>query len=237
MRRDLPLRRTKPAEGYTASSPGATRSPSWRVTCRAPRPRWIADVAAGEGELGAWSVRAVHHAVVCIRTRAIRQHRSLTLGWRPAMVTTSANSDLRDYAARWQSLVHAWVESDDEERTALVRRALESGLTWLPKHDGAPPEKWARVACETAVLRAADLVDAFGYFWHNPDLPWYLCGHDEEVQHFAAVGWKELRNPHPGLRPVVLLEPLPRPHERGRQPGRPLPRRGTAPRATPPCPR
>ncbi len=41
------------------------------------------------------------------------------------------------------------------------------------------------LACETAVLEASGIVDAFGYFWHNPDLAWYLCGHDEEVRHFV----------------------------------------------------
>ena len=65
--------------------------------------------------------------------------------------------------------------------------------------DAARPSGTTCSACETAVLQASGIVDAFGYFWHNPDLPWYLCGHDEEVRHFARHGWKELRNPHPGF--------------------------------------
>ena len=107
--------------------------------------------------------------------------------------------DLLGWTARWPSFVHAWAEAGEDARADLVDRALDEGIGWLPPYEGTPPAERVRSACEAAVLHASGIVDAFGYFWHNPDLPWYLCGHDEEVRHFAHVGWKELRNPHPGF--------------------------------------
>ena len=56
-----------------------------------------------------------------------------------------------------------------------------------------------RLTLERDLVAASGEFDAFGYFWHNPDLSWHLCGHAEEVRHFARHGWKQLRNPHPGF--------------------------------------
>jgi hypothetical protein len=107
-------------------------------------------------------------------------------------------SPVDEFVERWLATAAHYAGLPERDRDALVRRILEDGLPPEPPRPAAPSDE-ERDALERHLVRASGLFDAFGYFWHNPDLAWHLCGHDEELRHFIDKGWKELRNPHPGF--------------------------------------
>jgi hypothetical protein len=106
-----------------------------------------------------------------------------------------------DFEQRWLAFVRRFADAPTEQRGALVADALEHGLppatgepllaTDLPVAD--------RVRAEMAVVAASGEFDSFGYWWHNQDRAWTLCGYPEELQHFVTQGWKELRHPSPSF--------------------------------------
>ena len=137
----------------------------------------------------------------------------------PTPVPTTETS-LGEYLGRWTALVDAWGEADDDSRAKLVRRALDEGIHWLPIQAADSASRREQLALETAIVRASRVVDPFGYCWHNQDLAWNLCGHDEELRHFVTQGWKELRHPSPAFDLWFYWSRPPRPHQRGGQPAR-----------------
>ena len=106
-----------------------------------------------------------------------------------------------DFEQRWLAFVRRFADAPTEQRGALVADALEHGLppatgepllaTDLPVAD--------RVRAEMAVVAASGEFDSFGYWWHNQDRAWTLCGYPEELRHFVTQGWKELRHPSPSF--------------------------------------
>lgn len=103
-----------------------------------------------------------------------------------------------EFLRQWLAFVQCWVEADPEERPALVTGVLDHGLpdTGNPSPRVTPED---RLQCEIALIGASGQLDPFGYFLHNHDLLWDLCGRVEEVEHFARRGWHELRHPSPGF--------------------------------------
>jgi hypothetical protein len=106
-----------------------------------------------------------------------------------------------EFERRWLAFVGRYADATDEQRVGLVRSALDDGLPPAgegPAHsaDVAPGD---RFDAEAAVVRASGEFDAFGYWWHNQDRAWNLCGSAEELRHFVAQGWKELRHPSPSF--------------------------------------
>ena len=67
------------------------------------------------------------------------------------------------------------------------------------------------MTCEHDLIAASGEFDESGYVWHNRELHWCLCGHFEGLRHFVRYGWRQLRNPSPAVRRVVVLADLPRP--------------------------
>jgi len=104
---------------------------------------------------------------------------------------------LDDYRTRWLAFSERFLDAGSEERARLVADAVEHGLPAGEPSSGFDPSAAERGAAEGAVIRAAGLFDAFGYYLHNQDLSWNLCGHHEELEHFVMRGWKELRHPRP----------------------------------------
>ncbi len=103
-----------------------------------------------------------------------------------------------EFEQRWLAFVARYADTASEQQPALVAAVLESGL---PEHDAAQPLLSAdlpaqdRLAAEFAVISASGEFDAFGYWWHNQDPGWNLCGSQEELRHFLKGGWTELRHP------------------------------------------
>jgi hypothetical protein len=105
-----------------------------------------------------------------------------------------------EFLARWLDAVARYDGIPEPERDAFVRALLDSGLPALDDshpRDKAEVTRSQRARLEHHVIGTSGMFDAFGYFWHNPDLAWCLGGHDEELRHFVKKGWKELRNPNP----------------------------------------
>lgn len=108
---------------------------------------------------------------------------------------------MEEFEQRWLAFVRRFAEASVQEREALVAGALTDGL---PDLDAAavPPVDVPlehRVEAEMSVIGASGEFDAFGYWWHNQDRPWNLCGAPEELRHFVTHGWKELRHPSPSF--------------------------------------
>ncbi len=106
-----------------------------------------------------------------------------------------------EFEQRWLAFVRRFADTPTGQRPSLVADALEHGL---PGASGGPVlaadlPVADRVAAEMAVLAACGEFDAFGYWWHNQDRAWNLCGDHEELRHFVTQGWKELRHPSPGF--------------------------------------
>lgn len=107
-----------------------------------------------------------------------------------------------EFEQRWLAFVRRFAEAPAAERRALVALVLEEGL---PPAPGDVPLLAAdlpaedRTEAEMAVIDASGEFDAFGYWWHNQDRPWNLCGTPEELRHFVTRGWKELRHPSPSF--------------------------------------
>ncbi|WP_457208023.1 rhamnan synthesis F family protein, partial [Nocardioides sp. P5_C9_2] len=101
-----------------------------------------------------------------------------------------------EFLRQWLTFVQRWAEANPETRSDLITGALTDGLAaagdadpWVDPDD--------RLRCEVALIAASGELDPFGYFLHNQDLLWDLCGRVEEVEHFARRGWHELRHPSP----------------------------------------
>lgn len=105
--------------------------------------------------------------------------------------------DLDDYRTRWLAFSERFLDADREGRRRLAAEAVEHGLAPGEPSSGFDPTAAQRAAAEGAVIRVAGLFDALGYYVHNQDLRWSLCGHHEELEHFVTKGWKELRHPSP----------------------------------------
>ena len=111
--------------------------------------------------------------------------------------------DTSGFLRRWDAVVRRHAAADPEGRAALVRTLLDHGIDAVPPPvpQGASPAEEApqgdRLACERDLVAASGLFDAFAYFLRHPGLWWSLCGHDEELRHFVAVGWQQLRAPSP----------------------------------------
>jgi hypothetical protein len=99
-----------------------------------------------------------------------------------------------DFAPAWAGLVAAWLAAgpDATEGEALLRRALEEGVSALD----LPPAGEVTVGqgrrCEIAVVRLAGAVDEAGYLAHNQAQAERGA---EPVDHFCRRGWRALRNP------------------------------------------
>lgn len=104
------------------------------------------------------------------------------------------------FQARWHRFVRDWDAlrsgEDPEAAAELVRQALATGLGDRVGAE-AHPDPAVDLDCAVAVVAESGDFDRFGYFWHNPDLNWYLCEHNEEVRHFCRRGWREMRHPYP----------------------------------------
>jgi hypothetical protein len=103
--------------------------------------------------------------------------------------------ELDDYRTRWLAFCERFLDADGEARRRLAAEVVEHGLPPGEPSPGFDPSAVERGAAEGAVIQAAGLFDAFGYFLHNPDMFWNLCGSQEELEHFVIRGWKELRHP------------------------------------------
>lgn len=113
---------------------------------------------------------------------------------------------MEEFEQRWLAFVRRFADASSAEREALVAGVLTDGLPdGLPDTCGGAPVLATevplehRVEAEMAVIGASGEFDAFGYWWHNQDRPWNLCGTPEELRHFVTRGWKELRHPSPAL--------------------------------------
>ena len=88
-----------------------------------------------------------------------------------------------EFEQRWLAFVRRFADAPPTERDALVADVLEHGLPEAGSEHllAADLPTADRVAAEMAVVAASGVFDAFGYWWHNPDLAWNLCGHHEEL--------------------------------------------------------
>ena len=135
-----------------------------------------------------------------------------------------------------------WHDTPEDERTApVLQEALDHGLRQersddVLDADGLPGSAAAR-ECEEA-LPPAQRAGRRGRLPPAPTPTWWQPGWDP-VRHFTRHGWRTMREPQPGLRPVVVLGRAPRPRPPG--PGRPAgPRRPRGPpggAVQPPAPR
>lgn len=105
--------------------------------------------------------------------------------------------DLDEFRNRWLAFCERFLAAGDGERARLAAEAVDTGLPPGEPSAGFDPSASEKAAPAGAVIRAAGLFDDLGYLLHNPDLPWELCGHQEQLEHFVTRGWKELRHPNP----------------------------------------
>ncbi len=106
-----------------------------------------------------------------------------------------------EFEQRWLAFVRRFADAPPQERDALVADVLEHGLPEAGSEHllAADLPTADRVAAEMAVVAASGEFDPFGYWWHNQDRAWNLCGYPEELRHFVTQGWKELRHPSPSF--------------------------------------
>ena len=125
-----------------------------------------------------------------------------------------------EYRSRWLAFVRGYTEADGPGRSALLARVAERGLDAGLAACGTDPSDDAanalvdpadEMTCEHDMVAASGDFDDFGYMWHNRELHWRFCGHHEGLHHFIRAGWRDLRNPSPGLRRLVVLDDPPRP--------------------------
>lgn len=103
-----------------------------------------------------------------------------------------------EFRTRWLAFVERHTEATPAERAALAAAAVAEGLPDQAPSAGFSPTVAERVAADVSLIRADGTFDAFGYWRHSTDLHWNLCGRGhEELEHFAAQGWRELRLPSP----------------------------------------
>ncbi|PUA80909.1 rhamnan synthesis F family protein [Nocardioides currus] len=105
--------------------------------------------------------------------------------------------ELDDYRTRWLAFTERYLAAPSGDRRALAAEVVAEGLPADEPSSGFDPSATERCSVEGAVILAAGLFDSFGYQQHNPDLFWDLDGRLEELEHFVAKGWKELRHPSP----------------------------------------
>ena len=108
--------------------------------------------------------------------------------------------DTSAFLARWAALARRHADADPSARAALVEDVLGRGLGAVVGEVPVQPGEVTdaeRLTLERDLVAASGEFDAFGYFWHHPDLAWALCGHDEELRHFVSTGWRDLRLPSP----------------------------------------
>ena len=139
-----------------------------------------------------------------------------------------------EFEQRWLAFVRRFADGVDRSSAqALVAEVLERRP---PRRAGRRAERPAatdvpeadRVDAEMALVAASGELDAFGYWWHNQDRPWDLCGCRRGAAALRDPRLEGAAAPVALLRPVVLLERPPRPDQRGGQPARPLPVRGAS---------
>lgn len=105
---------------------------------------------------------------------------------------------LDEFRDRYRAFVAHLARADPDQREGLVRSAVADGL---PPVDGPVPpvDDRQQLLADLAIIRAGADFDELTYMWHNPDVAWNLCEHQEGLIHFAGTGWRELRHPHPGF--------------------------------------
>ncbi|WP_107704937.1 rhamnan synthesis F family protein [Nocardioides allogilvus] len=99
------------------------------------------------------------------------------------------------YRTRWLAFCETFLGADEETRARLVADAVRDGLPPGEPSSSFDPSARERGRAEAAVIQAAGLFDTMGYWAHNKDLFWDLCGRNEQLEHFVLRGWKELRHP------------------------------------------